>query len=329
MRRVAVVNDVAGVARLQVQALREAGWEADLYDVRKPAARWPRWAKLLVSPLRLALYVPIVSRIRIGRYDFVHVHYVSHGVVGALSGRPYFLQAHGSDLHTNLRNPVMRWWSARWMRRARAIFYVTPNLAQYLTDFRAKSVLLPNPIDVGRFAGIPPPGRIENVLIFMRLDPVKGPATIFAVVSELAGVVSLTAIDTGALAQEYKTRYGDHAHFISPVAHADVPALLARFDATIGQMVQGVPGLSELEALAAGRVVFMAIDDALYPNDAPPVVRVSDGRDLIARLRELRHETEELQRISSDGREWIRRQHSLKAHATALIACYESVPDAG
>jgi glycosyltransferase involved in cell wall biosynthesis len=323
---VAVVNDVAGVGTLQVAALRQAGWEADLYDVRRPAAGWPWWAKLVTAPLRLALYIPIVMRLRRGRYDFVHVHFVSHGVVGTLCGRPYFLQAHGSDLHLNLKNPVMRWWSTKWMRRARAIFYVTPNLAEYLADFRAKSVLLPNPIDLAKFADIPAPDRLENVLIFMRLEPVKGPDRVFSHVSELAKIVSLTAIDAGSLAAGYKRRYADRVGFISPVAHTDVPALLTRFDAVIGQMEQGVAGLSELEAIAAGRIVLMSIDHRLYTHETPPVVRVSDSHDLVARLRELRGDTAELHRLSLAGRAWMQSHHSLEAHARALVACYESMP---
>lgn len=326
MGRVAVVNDVAGVATLQVAALRQAGWEADLYDIPKPAARWPWLAKLLAAPLRLALYIPVVVRLRRGRYDLVHVHFVSHGVVGALSGRPYFLQAHGSDLHHNFKHPALRWWSARWMRRARAIFYVTPNLAAYLGDFRAKSVLLPNPIDVARFVDIRAPDRIEKVLIFMRLDPVKGPERVFSAAAELASLVSLTAIDAGSLAGEYKQRYADRVAFIRPVAHTDVPALLTGFDAVVGQMEQGVPGLSELEAMAAGRIVLMSIDLRLYRDETPPIVRVADGQDIVARLIELRADTAQLHRLSSAGRAWLQNRHSLHAHARALIACYEAAP---
>jgi glycosyltransferase involved in cell wall biosynthesis len=324
MGRVAVVNDVAGVGSLQVTALRQAGWDADLYDLPKPAARWPKWAKLVTLPLRLALYIPVVMRLRRGRYDLVHIHFVSHGAVGAASGRPYFLQAHGSDLHLNFKQPLMRWWSEKWMRGARAIFYVTPNLAEYLANFRAKSVLLPNPIDLAKFANTPAPDRIDNVLIFMRLAPVKGPERAFAVVPELANIVSLTAIDAGPLAAGYKRRYADRVRFISPVTHGDVPALLARFDAVIGQMEQGVPGLSELEAIAAGRIVLMSIDESLYAGATPPVVNVTAGHDLVARLRELQHDTAELHRTSSAGRAWMESHHSLQAHAKALIGRYES-----
>jgi glycosyltransferase involved in cell wall biosynthesis len=321
--RVAIVNDVAGVGPLQAEALRQAGWQADFFDLPKPGARWPRWAKLLALPYRLALYVPIAWRLRRGGYDLVHVHFVSQGVVGALSGRPYFLHAHGSDLHLNFASPLMKRWSERWMRGARRIFYVTPNLAEFLESFKGKSQLLPNPIDVDRFRGIPPPERIEAVLIFMRLLEVKGPEVAFAGAVEVADMFSLTAITAGPLAAELENRYGDRVAFIAPVAHDEIPALLAHHQAVIGQMLQGVAGLSELEALAAGRVVLMALDARLYPTNPPPVVDVQSAPQIAQRLRELRDDAAEIGRLSREGRDWVEANHSLRAHAEALIRAYE------
>lgn len=323
MGRVAIVNDVAGVGPLQAEALRRSGWDADFFDLPKPGARWPRWAKILALPYRLALYLPVVWRLRRGGYDLVHVHFVSQGVVGALSGRPYLLQAHGSDLHLNLKSPLMRWWSERWMRGARLIFYVTPNLAEFLVPFREKALLLPNPIDVERFRDIAAPERIHDVLLFMRLLEVKGPEAAFAAAAELAGDFSLTAIDDGPLAAAMRRRYGDRVEFITPVAHEAIPGLLARHQAVIGQMRQGVPGLSELEAMAAGRVVLMALDSRLFPDDPPPVVNTRSASEITERLRELRDATAELGRLSGAARDWVEVHHSLRAHAETLIRAYE------
>lgn len=328
MGRVAIVNDVAGVGPLEAEALRQAGWQADFFDLPKPGARWPRWAKFLVLPYRLALYVPVVWRLRRGGYDLVHVHFVSQGVVGALSGRPYFLHAHGSDLHLNFASPLMKRWSERWMRGARRIFYVTPNLAEFLAPFKAKSRLLPNPIELARFQDIPAPERIDAVLIFMRLLEVKGPEVAFAGAAEVAEMFSLTAIDAGPLASELKQRYGDRVDFIAPVAHDEIPALLGRHQAVIGQMRQGVPGLSELEAMAAGRVVLMALDARLYPTSPPPVVSVRSAPEIAQRLRELHDDEAGIGRLSKAGRAWVEANHSLHAHAEALIRAYEGTDKA-
>jgi glycosyltransferase involved in cell wall biosynthesis len=104
-----------------------------------------------------------------------------------------------------------------------------------------------------------------------------------------------------------------------------VPDLLAGADAVIGQMRQGVPGLSELEALAAGRVVLMHLDLSLYPSDRPPVVDVASGQEIAKAIARLQENPQELARMSGAGREWVRAHHSPEAHVDALKDVYAAV----
>jgi len=327
--RIAIVNDIAGVARAEVDALRESGWEVDFYEVRAPGARWPRWAKVLVAPVRLARSLPLIVRLRRGRHDLVHTHFVSQGFIAAFSGRPYVLHAHGSDLHQNLKNPFYRAWTRMWLGGARGIFYVTPNLESYLSRYRAKARLLPNPIAMERFAATPAPQALRRVLIFMRLDPVKGSDAVFAVADELSRLVEVAAVDWGPLAGAYRQAYGASVRFLERVPPERIPELLAGFDAVIGQMELGVPGLSELEAMAAGRAVLMRLEPSLFPSDPPPVVNVAGGRELVAAIERLRNEPDELARLSAAGREWVRRNHSRDAHVEALKAAYREAAGVG
>jgi glycosyltransferase involved in cell wall biosynthesis len=327
--RIAIVNDIAGVAQLEVAGLRHAGWDVDFYELPKPGASWPVWAKALTLPVRLAMYLPVVLSLRRGRYDLVHVHFVSQGVVGAASGRPFFLHAHGSDLHLNMRNALMRWWSRAWMKRARGVFYVTPNLAGFVASLGPKAKLVPNPVETALFAAVPTPHRVENVLVFMRLEPIKGAEIAFEAADQIAGVVSLAALDWGPQAAGYRGRHAKHVHFIPPVPHGDVPELLAHYDAVIGQLAQGVPGLSELEAMAAGRVVLMRLDADLFPGDAPPVVNVRSGKEIVAALDRLRGDAAEVRRLSEAGRAWVERNHGIDAHVQTLIESYRSVIGGG
>ena len=320
MPRVAVVNDIAGVATTEVSALRAAGWDAYFHEVRRIGARWPRWAKVAAAPLRLALTVPLILRLRRGRYDIVHVHFVSQGFLGALSGRPFVLHAHGSDLHQNLSNPVYRAWTRMWMRRARAILYVTPNLKPYLNEFAAKARLVPNPVDTKRFAGIQPPSALRSVLIFMRLEPIKGARKVFDAVDELSRSVAISAMAWGQLTDELRRAHGSSVTFLDPVPHDEVPALIGRFDAVVGQMEQGVPGLSELEAMSAARPVFMRLDFA--DGDPPPVVNVAGTSELVAAVARLRDQPKAMVPLGEAGRAWVERRHGLKPHIDALTEIY-------
>ena len=321
-RRIAIVNDVAGVGRLQAKLLNASGYSADFIDLPKPGASWPLYAKFLILPVRLALYVPIIWRIRRGNYDLVHIHFVSQGFIGQLAGKPYFVHAHGHDLHTNMANPVLRWVSRRAMTRARAIFYVTPDLAQYLTEFRSKSYLLPNPLEPEFFEKVQTPTKLRKVLIFTRLYPVKGPEEIFEAAPRLAKSVDLTAISWGPMAVRLRERFGQFVKFIDRVPHRQVASLIDGFDAVIGQMKLGILSLSELEAMARGRIVFMRLDQSLYADDPPPVVDVKSGDELVAAVERLQNDSDEVARLSNAGREWVARRHGLESYFKVLREGY-------
>lgn len=323
MPRIALVNDVAGVAKLQVLLLREAGYQAEFIELTTIGATWPWPGKAASIALRLAAYVPIAIKLRLRSYDWIHVHYVPHGVLGLMAGVPFVVQAHGSDLHVNVSYPAMWRFGHLIMKRARAITYVTPNLLQYLAGFEQKSFLLPNPIDASFFQSRRLPQRISRILIFTRLDPVKGVAQIFEFAREIAGVADVWALDWGPLAPEYRARYTPYVKFVKPVPHHEVPELLTRYDCVIGQMHQGILSLSELEALAGGRPVITRLNPSLYSDDPPPVINIGSGSDIVPALQRLKDEDEpSLKRLATAGQEWVERNHGLAAHKRKLLEIY-------
>jgi glycosyltransferase involved in cell wall biosynthesis len=328
--RVALVHDVAGVAAAQAKLLRDAGHEVDLVALPDFGAAWSWPAKGLAIPVRLAAYLPVVNRLRREKYDIVHIHWLAQGIVGLLIGQPFFAQAHGSDLHLNLRNPVYRRVTKAVLDRAKLVFFVTPNLPAYMKGYEAKLRYLPNPVHVdGIASSVTPPARVAKVLIFTRLDPVKGVERIFPAVAELSKAVQLTALDWGPLARQYVQRYGSSVQFVPPVPHAEIGSFLQRFDLVIGQMGQGILSLSEIEALAAGRPLITAVDWSLYDDDRPPVVRASSPHEIIAAVEQLMSNPQRLASLSREGREWVRRNHSPSRHLQVLEASYfgRSVPD--
>src|SRR5438874_4061480 len=128
MARIALVHDIAGVATVQAELLRGAGHDVEQIALPTHGASWKWPAKALAVPVRLAAFVPTILKLRRGRYDIVHIHFLSQGVVGVLAGVPFFAQAHGSDLHTNLENPAYRRVTRSVLEKAKKVFYVTPNL---------------------------------------------------------------------------------------------------------------------------------------------------------------------------------------------------------
>ncbi|HEX9363004.1 MAG TPA: glycosyltransferase family 4 protein [Candidatus Dormibacteraeota bacterium] len=323
MARIALVHDVAGVAAVQAGLLRSAGHDVDLIELPDTGARW-RWpVKALALPFRVAAYLPAVNRLRKGDYDVVHIHWIANGIVGLMAGRGFFAQAHGSDLHVNFNNPLYRAVSRSVLKKARKVFYVTPNLRSYLHEVDAKAVYLPNPVDMrGIGAPFPAPTQVSKVLIFTRLHPVKGVDRIFPAVESLVRTVDVTALDWGPLARDYMKRYGDKVHFVQPMPHPDVGTFLSGFDVVIGQMHQGILSLMEIEALATGRPVITAIDWSLYPTDPPPVTAASNAVEIAQAVEDLRKHPDRLAEISRLGREWALRNHSYSHHLQLLESAY-------
>ena len=328
MARIALVHDIAGVAQAQAEILRSAGHDVDHVHLPDFGTRWPFLAKALTLPIRILLYLPTVLRLRRGRYDVIHIHWVPRGLIGLMSGRPFLIQAHGSDIHLEINTPGLFNLNRRVLEDARAIFYVTPNLKPYLHRFADKLRYLPNPVNMRTPAGAPPaPERVRRIVIFMRPDPFKGVDKVFPAVEQLSADFELTAVAWGPLTDDYRSRYGRFVRFVDPVPHEKIDGFLERFDLVIGQMEQGALGLSEIEAMAAGRPVISGIDRSLYySGDKPPVVFSGDPDQLVEQVGALRDDTKRLANLSREGREWVRRNHGYERHLQLLESAYFGAP---
>jgi glycosyltransferase involved in cell wall biosynthesis len=325
MARIALVHDVAGVADAQAEILRTAGHEVDHLRMPDFGARWGWLAKALTLPLRLLLYLPVVLKLRRGRYAVIHIHWLPRGIVGLLAGKPFLVQAHGSDVHKEMNTPGLFHLNRRVLEAARTIFYVTPNLEPFVHRFQDKLVYLPNPIRV-RANAAPAPAAVRSIVIFMRLDPVKGVRFVFPAVRQLAASMEVTALAWGPLTEVLMQRYGDVVRFVPPVPHDEVGRFLEQFDLVVGQMEQGALGLSELEAMAVGRPLVSGIDRNLYPGDKPPVVSSYSADELLAQVDRLKDDSRRLENLSREGRAWVRRNHGFERHLQLLEQAYFGAP---
>ncbi|MGZ6341013.1 MAG: glycosyltransferase, partial [Candidatus Limnocylindrales bacterium] len=293
--RIAQVNDIASVGATLADGLRRLGHEVDLLDAPRPGRRLSDPARTLALPLRLWALLALAPRIWAGHYDVVHAHYAWKGAAALPSGRPVVLHCHGSDVRGVRRDSLLGRWNAAILGRADRVDYATPDLAAWVLPIRSDARFMPNPIDVERFAPSEeergePSGEQRDLLVGVRLDPVKGLDAITTTVGRLLAIrpaTSITIVDQGPGVGRIAAVAGRAARIVPPVSRAALPALDRAHLVALGQSAVGAIGNYELEALASGVPVAA---DFRFPeayDEPPPLVRAATPEEAATGLARL------------------------------------------
>jgi hypothetical protein len=87
-------------------------------------------------------------------------------------------------------------------------------------------------------------------------------------------------------------------------------------------MRQGSLGLSEVEALAAGRPVITGVDWGMYRDDPPPVVAATGPDAIAAAVEQLSMDRARAGDLAREGMAWARRNHGFEHHLDLLESAY-------
>ena len=350
--RILHVNTINDVANLHAEGLARRGHTSEVYapSMRGAGAAWPiKAARLPERIFDLRRVVGDLHRSRAPRFDLVHIHWASYGVLGLTSRTPFIVQCHGSDVRERLAQPQMRALLAPILRRAAAVLCITPDLLGIVRTVRADALFFPAPIATARFA--PPtldtPGvtdmtdatatagaattrRPWTALLFTRLEAGKG-AEIAARGLALFGArypaARILLLDYGALSAAYQQRFGARFQFIARAPQEAVPALLAQADVVVGQFAVGALGLSELQAMSAGKPVIASFR---YPDaytQAPPIMQATTAEEVALRLEDLYTQPERAAALGREGRRWVVTQHDVDRVAARLERLYQQALD--
>lgn len=321
------LNDIAWVGSSTVAALRERGVDAELVDPARPGGTSSGPLRSLLLPVRWLTLAGATFRARGLDADVFHLHYARHGWVAPLLNAPYVLHCHGTDVNAT---PPGRGWGrivARAMRGAAAVLYATPDLAPSVAAYRPDGEFMPNPIAVAPVPAAPadPTG---DILLGVRLDPVKGTDAIADLMAEVVGrrpSTSVTLIAYGSQVDRLRRILGKAGTVVSHVPHAAMGTLFARHRVAVGQMKVGALGTFELEAMAAGlpTAARFRFPDA-YPVP-PPVVDGNDPADVAGQLIELLDDEAARSARGTASRGWVAEHHAPARVADRLIGIYTSV----
>ena len=319
------MNDVAYVAATLVSGLNKIDHPALLLDLPKLGAGvgWP-W-KGAFLPIRGFAMARVAAEARRARPVLVHVHYASQAVVGLLSGLPYVVHCHGSDIRGT--RPGSAWDRAisPAIHRAAGVLYSTPDLATDAHRLRSDAVFLPNPIDTDLFQPAAPAQR--DLLIAIRLNETKGATIALEAARRL--ILRRPETEITVVAPESADNLeglGSAVRRLSPLPHDQMPDLIRAHRVVLGQFAVGAIGVYELEALACGVPVVADFRyAAAYDGDGPPIGPLDQADragSAAAELERLLSGRGPRMAASSSGREWVARHHGVAAVVSRLLQFY-------
>ncbi|MEO7124584.1 MAG: glycosyltransferase [Nakamurella sp.] len=322
--RVLHVNDVAGIASAAVAQAQSDGLD------------WRLWP---LPPVRgSAVPVKIWRRVRdLARFhaagrlaDVLHVHYGLFGYYAWSVRRPYVLHLHGTDVRENLQSRVLRPLIIAAIRRAGAVVYSTPDLADAVREFRADATWLPAPLSVdveGEPAQLGLASHVATaprIVFASRWDPVKGldrQLDLARAIRRTYPSSTMVGIDWGIGAP----LAADAGVGLLPMLPtAEFRQLIAGADIVIGQLASGALGVADLEAMALGRPLIARFAQASAYGDEAPIWNTDNVAPMEALAAILADCDASAQRCAS-ARSWALAHHSAEAFVRAALPLYAGV----
>jgi len=326
--RIAHINDIANVASVLAAEQRARGHFVEVFDPAKPGGSLGYPWKLASVPLRAIPIAAAVLQIRRRRFDVVHLHYATHAAVGLLTGRPMVVHCHGSDVRGVGPQTVRGRYLRAALGRARGVFYSTPDLGVWLDGLRPGAEFMPNPIDVEQFRPSAPPDR--DVLLGVRLDPIKGAGTAIEAVARLVArrpATTVSILADGPLTDAAVGALGGQVVVEPRRAHEAMPELVAKHRVAVGQFRLGILSQAELEAMACEVPVVADLRFAAAYDEAPPVLEAMDAEAAAAALERVLEDEPLRRSLAVRSRAWVEQFHDVRTVVDRWDEVYRGAAD--
>jgi glycosyltransferase involved in cell wall biosynthesis len=249
-------------------------------------------------------------------------------MLGVLGKFPYILHCHGSDVREI--TPFTRPMIERALRKAGKVYYTTPDLASYVLARRPDAEFLPNPVDSDQFRPLTPARDSKSVYVCCSLTDIKGTPRILDACRRLAAQrpdITITAIAGGPYTEAFAAL--PNVRLIPFGQRSALPETISQHGVVIGQVLLGVIGMAELEAMACARpVIAWYTHDRAY-DEPPPLIRAVDGYDIASNVIRLVDDADARQVTGDAARAWVERHHNLAEAAEQVeAAAYEVIRNA-
>jgi len=330
------VNNVASVASNLVHGLQALGVDAELFQPTIGTFQASKFTQILLPIIRTGEAYQLSRYIQRNGFNVVHIHYAALAYLALVGGFPYYLHCHGSDLRRDLNRPGFRELTVLGIRKARRVFYSTPDLSRILQPIRQDSIFIPNPIDLSIFF---PQENLGNnnlsILSISKIDPYKGIEQIIQTIELIwksrpqtdVGFIGFgKSVNIAAPFIEKNRHRTNLKIFFKNIPHDQMRDLINSYNIVLGQQSNeiGALGMSELEAMACAKpVVCHFVYPDVYP-EPPPILISQTPEEACNHAINLINNPDYLNQIGELSRKWVTQFHDIYRIAKVLLNYYEN-----
>ena len=330
--RILYIYNINGVAQIYANRLMLDGYVVKVFEPDLVGASASQAIKLSMMPKRLLDLRCVLGDLNKDRFDLVHIHWASYGILGLISRIPFVVECHGSDVRYRAREPFFRSVFTPIFQKAKAVLCITPDLLSPVQSIRSDTLFFPGPVDTECFVSqeneLTASSRPWTILLFTRLDPIKGPdiaAKGIALFALRHPDVRVLLLDWGQLKEEYKEQYGERFEFLPLVPPQEVPQLILAADVVVGQCRLGILSFCELQAMSCEKPVICPFDyENAYPTP-PPILQAHTPEQIDDHLECLFHNPALAKEHGEQARKWILSNHSVSTLVPKLENIYQSL----
>lgn len=331
--RILSIYNLNQIAESYREDLIHRGHSVDIFEPSLIGASAPLPVKLAMMPKRLFNLRHVLGDLHPGRYDLVHIHWASYGALGLVGQIPYIVECHGSDVRYRLQHPIHRSILKTIFRHAAGVHCITPDILPLVQSIRSDALFFPGPVDTDRFAPLEETGEDGSVhpwsiLVFMRLDPIKGAEVAVEGVARFAEhhpEVRVQVLDWGKLKEPFKQKYSKRFEFLPRIPSTEVQHMLHGANVVVGQCKVGSLGLCELQAMSCAKPVIASF---FYPEAypaPPPLCQATTPEEIQEHLETLFQDRASAQELGKRARSWAICNHSRQNLSAKLEARYLSI----
>lgn len=312
--KVVHINDVARIGTLLVKQAQQVGLDWQLYDIARTDPNWSARTRLMRKAARGLAWEAGLAR-RALTADLLDVHGGNVPRHTSWVPKPYVLHLHGSDVRTVRLQPEQGKVIDRAIARAQQVYYTTPDLAECTLPLRADAQLQPIIVDVEAVPFNSQPPAQTKVIFPSRWGPEKGGELQIEVAVALRRALGPDVLFEGL-------NWGPNAARVARAAQVELrPKMsyqnylqwLSTATVSVGQST-GIMGVSELEAIATGAPLVMALNPAWYDGTHPSMIDVPVQVGICPKAQWVEGIVEQVRNVLAnpcrvDARAWLQQQH--------------------